>query len=578
MKKYILTGIILFMATCLCGQMVDTARFRLQYTPTLKPTQKINQHPSLKDSIDDKVNFNYYIVPQRYDVTFQPSPISYNKVGPEGAKMMYRNYLKVGFGYPVTPLLDFSFHNLQNPKNAFGANVHHFSSWAKPIGKTMKQYPYHPTSDTRVHLNYKHFFKHQTLYSAINYNHEAARLYGFKITPETVIEKDSLKNNFHHLNAMVGLASNYVLEEKKVKQDVRLDYDFLRTNWKDMQHHLGLTSFVAYDARWSKISGSQLYRLNLNFDYFNDQWAESAFTTHAFLFNPEVYAHFTIKEYHILLGVGGIVNTYRGKTGGTAYPIAEIQLGLIPNILNIYAGVNGDCHYNSYKDMLYENPFVKPGLDTACFTTNFINIYGGVRGNLVKKLNYNIGARYSYSKNLAFYMLDTTSTYKNQYDVYYQNGNTLNVCLNLDYEIIKNLHINFDANYWLYILKKDTLDDVRSTPLHKPWLTVAFNGRYILKEKFIFSLNFDLEFGSKALGYDEDLKHYTIQTMKPILDFGIGFEYLINNHFSAFASINNIACQHYARYYDFKCFGINGLVGIKYAFGNESIRKPKGKK
>lgn len=578
MKKYILTGIIIFITSCLCAQVVDTARFRLQYTPTLKPTAKINQHPSLKDTITDNVNFNYYIVPQKYDATFTPTKIGYSKVTPEGLKMMYRNYLKVGFGYPVTPLLDFSFHNLQNPKNAFGVNVHHFSSWAKPIGKTMKQYANHPTSDTRVHLNYKHFFKNQTLYSSIDYNHEAARLYGFKINPAAEYPIDSLKNNFHHLNAMVGIASNYVLEEKKIKQDVRLTYDFLRTNWADMQHQLGLKSFIAYDARWSKISGSQLYRLNLNFDYYNNHWADADFTANAFLFNPEAYAHFTIKEYHILVGVGGIVNAYRGKVGGTAYPIAEIQLGLIPNILNIYAGVDGDCHYNSYKDMLYENPFVKPGLDTACFTMNYINIYGGVKGNLIKKLNYDIGARYSYGKNLAFYMLDTLSLHKNQYDVYYQNGNVLNVSLNLDYEILKNLHINFDANYWLYILKKDTLDEIRSTALHKPWLTLGFNGTYILKEKFVFNLNFDLEFGSKTLAYDEEALCYTIQKMKPILDFGIGFEYLINDRFSAFASINNIACQHYARYYDFKCFGINALVGVKYAFGNESIKKQKSKK
>lgn len=575
MKKYILAGLLICIANLLCAQAVDTAHFRLRYTPTLKPSQKINQHPSLKDTTSEKVNFDYFIVPQRYDVTFKPTSIGFNKVAPEGLKMMYRNYLKVGFGYPVTPLLDFSFHNLQNTKNSFGANVHHFSSWANPIGKTMKQYAPHPTSDTRVHLNYKHFFKSQTLYSAINYNHEASRLYGFKVAPDVEYPKDSLKNNFHHLNAMVGIASNYVLEEKKLKQDVRLNYDFLRTNWKDMENHVGLNSFFAYDARWTKISGSQLYRLNLDLDYFNNKWADLDKSANAFLFNPEAYAHFTIKEYHILVGVGGIVNAYRGKADGTAYPIAELQLGVIPNILNIYAGVNGDCHYNSYKDMLYENPFMKPQLDTICFTTNYINIYGGVKGNLVKKLNYNISAHYSYAKNLAFFMLDTLSEKKNQFDVYYQNGNVLNVCLNMDYEILRNLHINFDANYWLYALKKDTLDEVRSTPLYKPWLTVGFKGTYVLKEKFVFGLNFDLEFGRKALAFDEEVNHYTIQNMKPMLDFGIDFEYLINDHFSAFAMVNNIACQHYEKYYDFKCFGINALVGVKYAFGNESLKRTK---
>ena len=83
------------------------------------------------------------------------------------------------------------------------------------------------------------------------------------------------------------------------------------------------------------------------------------------------------------------------------------------------------------------------------------------------------------------------------------------------------------------------------------------------------------KFGSKTLAYDNFFGKYTVQNMKPILDFGIGFEYLINRNFSAFATINNIGCQYYARYYDFNSFGINALVGITYSFGKETIKKKK---
>ena len=66
--------------------------------------------------------------------------------------------------------------------------------------------------------------------------------------------------------------------------------------------------------------------------------------------------------------------------------------------------------------------------------------------------------------------------------------------------------------------------------------------------------------------------------MKPILDFGVGVEYFINDRFSAFATINNLACQYYSKYYDFKNMGINGMVGITYAFGGDSIKKSKKSK
>lgn len=572
MKRYIVT-IILLIATVGLYAQLDTAYFKLEYTPTIKSFNKVNQAPDLNDTVTDHVKFNYYITPQRFEASFKPTPIKYNKVSPDIQEALFRNYLKVGFGYPITPLLDFSFHNLQTDSkhpNSFGVNVHHYSSWGPNIGKVLKPYAKFPTSDTRVHLNFKHFFKHQTLYSAINYNHEAARFYGFKPNPEIEYNKDSLKNNFHHLNATIGIASNYVLEDRKLKQDVRLDYDFLYTNWKDMENHIGLTSFFAYDARWAKITGSQLYRANINFDYYNDKW-NSGITYNAFLFNPEVYAHFTIKEYHILVGVGGVVNHLR-KTGGTAYPIVELQLGVIPNILNIYAGVNGDCKYNSLTDLLYENPFVEYDLRSNKFTTNYINIYGGVKGNLVKKLNYNLSARYSYSKNLPFFIIDTLCPEHNMFGVTYNDGNMLNVNLNIDYEILSNLRLVFDANYWLYVLKD------KAIPWHKPMLEFRFDGRYTLKKKFIFDLNFALDFGRKGLGWSEETNSWEVVKMKPILDFGLGFEYLINDRFSAFATVSNLACQYYSKFYDFKAFGINALVGVKYCFGNESIRRVKGKR
>src|SRR5574344_828006 len=165
MKKYIITIIALLSICVSQAQVVDTAHFRLDYTPKLMAFKKINQQAEVYDTTTEKVSFNYYIVSQRVDATFEPSVIKFNKVTPDIADKLYRNYLKAGFGYPVTPLLEFSFHNLQSQKYSFGINIHHFSSWANPIGKTMKQYAAYPTSDTRAHLFFKRFFKHQTFYS-----------------------------------------------------------------------------------------------------------------------------------------------------------------------------------------------------------------------------------------------------------------------------------------------------------------------------------------------------------------------------------------------------------------------------
>jgi hypothetical protein len=373
-------------------------------------------------------------------------------------KKLYRNFLKVGFGYPVTPLAELCIHNFDNSKYSYGINVNHISAWAPPIGKEMKKYGYAPFSDTRTHLFFNRFFKKQTLYSSLGYNHELAYLYGFSrdITPGSLhyfydkIHRDSLKNDFHHLYAEVGIRSNFVPDDKKLKQDVRLNYDFLYTYKKDMENRIGIASTFGYDFIFRRFNGYLRPQLDFNFDAYMHKWSNEMlflagenyvqmpnFTKNSFKTEFAPTVKFAVREYYFRVGVGVPIITsldqnMKGKTKCPIYPIAEVQLGLVPGILSIYAGVDGNAKYNSLKDLLYENPFVKKELDSLKFSKTQISIFGGVKGNIVKKMNYHISARYSQTKDMAFFFLDTASWLKNQFDVVYSDANVVNVCVNLN--------------------------------------------------------------------------------------------------------------------------------------------------
>jgi hypothetical protein len=256
------------------------------------------------------------------------------------------------------------------------------------------------------------------------------------------------------------------------------------------------------------------------------------------------------------------------------YPVAELQLGIVSGILSIYGGIDGNTKYNSLKDLLYENPFLKPGIDSLRFSKTQRSVYGGVKGNLVKKLNYHISARYSHTQDMAFFFLDTTSLLKNQFDVVYADVNLLNFCANINWQVVDKLYLNLEANYWGYFNYQDYMDK----PWYKPALEVGFSGKYYLKEKFIFDLNMKLGFGSFAYVPYRDANNefaYQTQAMNPILNFGVGFEYLITKRFSFFTNINNLGFQNFAKYYDFKNVGFNAIVGVTYSFGDESLKRAK---
>ena len=128
MKRIILTAAIICLANWTFGQAIDTARFRLNFIPQLSNIQKINPQAVINDTAKETVKFDYYITPVQMDVSFNPSPIKAGKLTPEVGEPIGRNFIKVGFGYPITPLLEFTAHNTNNSKFSFGINLHHFSS------------------------------------------------------------------------------------------------------------------------------------------------------------------------------------------------------------------------------------------------------------------------------------------------------------------------------------------------------------------------------------------------------------------------------------------------------------------
>jgi len=583
MKKFI-NIIILFIISFTAYSQVDTARFNIEFTPTIQNFDKINNSAEIVDTLVEKVKFPYDILPQRIDLTFVPNAVQPAKLPADVMKRLYRNFIRVGFGFPITPLAQLNIHNFDNQKYSYGVNVNHFSLWAPQMGKTMKNYAYAPVSDTKTMLFFHRFFRNSTLYNTFGYNHQVAHLFAFSKLDGyddyyyTKTYRDTLRNNFHHAFAMTGLRSNYTPDVKILKYDFRIMYDYIYTHRRDNENYAGLKGFLAYDDRFLKVSGSQNYKLDIGFDYYYNQWsndiplAKHTKNSYKVEFKPTIT--FEVKEYSLNLGFGvPIVNSnLYSKAKVPIYPIAEVQLGIIPGIMSIYGGVNGFTKFNSLKDLLYENPYLKPNLDTLKFTRSQINIFGGIKGNLIKKLNYHFSARYTYAKDMPFFMIDTTSLLRNQFDVIYSNVNILNVCANITWQVVDHLYLNFDANYWGYY----NLTNI-SKPFYKPNWEGSFGGKYYYKDQMIFDLNFKLAFDRWELTPLAN-NNYVINKMRPVLNFDASYEYLINKQFSAFAQVNNIASQYYSKYYDFKNFGLNFIVGVTYSFGDEPLRKTKTKK
>jgi hypothetical protein len=61
--------------------------------------------------------------------------------------------------------------------------------------------------------------------------------------------------------------------------------------------------------------------------------------------------------------------------------------------------------------------------------------------------------------------------------------------------------------------------------------------------------------------------------MRPAFDLNFGFEYLWSKRLAFFANVNNFTYQRNYYYHDYPTQRINCLVGVKYNFGGESVKK-----
>lgn len=550
---------------------IDTAYMYKEYTPTLKSINKINHNIEIKDTVNETVHFDYYITPKAVDVAFVPEQIKPSKLTDDSVKFLNRNYLKIGFGTTISPLIQCYLHNLQSKKFNYGLNFDHISDWAKIKG-------YGPTgsSDTKLDLFFKYFVgRDYTLSTKIHYNHLLDHYYGFQ-TDSTYSSKD-LKNEFHILSAELKFGSNYTVSDRRLKQNYDLKYNFVRGKFKDMENAVKFRSDWAYDVRWMKISGSQNYKLILDFEYFNNSWSELP-TTNRFLIGVTPMISTNIKEYYINVGVNlaGVVDP-TVKTLDSNYkvfkihPIVELQLGIVPSIMNIYANLTGHTNYTSYLDIIKINPYVKPSLSNLRYTDDVIELNGGIRGNLFKKFNYQISGLYAYYNHKMFFVLDSTEVLANRYDIVFANCNYYKVNGNFSWEVIDELMIGLDITYSNYILK-----NIKYAPYHAQ---LEFNilAQYRYKDKFTIKFDSYMSFFRKAaVLISENL--IAFYDMKPYLDFNLAFEYHCNKNLNFFVSLNNIAFVRNYKWYNYPGYHLNGMIGVSYAFGKGPLKEPKKKK
>lgn len=526
------------------------------FDPSINQAFKVNTSPEDMQFSIEKPDFVF----QALDVDL-PTKITLNPIVPvvinsDKRTQIINNSIKLGVGSLISPYLDFFHSSGQKNDYRFNAHLYHLSTF-----KNIKDYSPSPQTNTYIDLNIRKFVGHHIFDAGIDYALKTNQYYGFKPNDYTILPNDDdLKQMFNLAKVNVGLSSNYKNKDK-LSHNITLDAYYYFDKHSTSETNANLNFDIHKNFEVSEFLNYQELGISGKVTYFQN--IDSVNSTNDMLISATPYfnANYGIFNFHIGLNFN-LLNTSESKF--YFYPILDVNINLIPDVLTAFAGIDGNVQKQSFLMLSELNPWVSSTISTNW--DNTFKAYGGLRGNIANKVNYSFQASWQKFNNMFFfvnYPNDTSINYLlsvpfNKFIVIHDKGSVFTVSGEITYAASSKIDVNFGAKYNAYSL--DSLD----SPYHKPSSEIKLGFSFMATPKIrIWS---DVYYYGKRTALDLSTLPHAQVNLDGFIDLNAGVDYKLTKQLSAFLSLTNLLNQQYQRYYHYPVNGIQIMGGIMYNF------------
>ncbi len=562
------------------------------YTPSISDANKINEMPTIDETEQKKPTFNYSIFSQPIFNTFSVNTLKAATFASEPDQNYGYGLVKAGVGNYNKPYGEIFF-NSQNIKNTiFGLHGKHLSSHGKVTlegGDHVKA----PFSENDAEMFIKHLARNSILSFNLNFDHNGFNYYGYPVdSVPSVLKKDDQEiNYFGSRQTFTKGALNINLENTTTsKYDLVFDFNFLYHYFgtkTGQREHFG--EFLAdikkpFDVGYGLLEASATYVKAS--DIYNYSTLDTSSTQQIwFMAKPGYQLGGDVAN--IRFGVNAwFVMDDDSKTRAKIAPNVRVNFIPVKEIINIYAGVDGNYINNHYSKIAYENPFADPMHDVKN-TFEKYHFYGGFDGKFAEKTNFKISADYSMIKDKPMYYLyekaypgagsfSGRSIVDNDFDIVYDDLDLLKFNAELFHSSAEKLDLLISGNYYVYKMKN------QKEAWNLPDWDAKISLGYKVNEQLHLSTDVFLVGQRKALivettGFDSrenpyvpiseiPLARFKSYNLSPVFDMNFNADYKITSNFSIFARLNNFGFQTYERWFGYPVQSFNFLAGISYAF------------
>lgn len=546
------------------------------YNPEIADANKIKKNPVIKlldKSKKKKLTYNIFSAPVAS--TFIPKSGVVKGIDVGVKERIYNNYIAAGFGNYTSPYFEAYLHNYTRFQSEFGLSAKYAASLDNIENTDLDS----NFSNLLASIFYKREERYFDWKVTLNTEKNQYNWYGLKENVFTEFAIGNIQENqtYNYFNATAEIDFLDAYIDKSI-----LSLSYFTDDYSSSEFLINLNTnfdlpidFISRNLNNLKVNTS-LELLNGSFesDYTNQNKIDySIFTAKI---NPEYNT--TFSGFSLKLGVKlfASFDSENSANHFLVYPDVKIQKAIIEEQFNVYAGVFGDFHTNTYRSFTEENPYISP-TQFITQTAEKYNAFLGFNGVINNDISFNISANIKEEEDKAFFVRNNSKSngvnnfingvalkgyeYGNSFTLIYDDVKTTSFFAELEYDLTKRFTLATNFQF----------DNFTMTALTEAWnlptTQAAIVGKYKSNKWYATTNIFYVGERKDVLYASTSPSNLNgLQTLDAFVDVNLNGGYHFNDKFSAFLRLNNMLNANYQRFANFNVQGFQVLGGITYKF------------
>ena len=534
------------------------------YTPTISEAFKVKELPSLDDETTlTKKKVEYNILSFPVASTFTPAKGRAADVSKDEPEKTFDNYATLGAGMYTNVVGEVYLNHAMNRTESVSGYVSHHSSQGGISGLLLDD----DFSNTKININYANNDKDLAWDVFAGFLHQFYQWYGI---PQPLFDQDDANNlgDVGHDYFGFHLGGDIAFEETAIETGSLLFRRFGDNIGSGENRFEASTSF-------NIPLNDQFIHTVVDFDYLGGSFDRSYDDPLEFKysnFNIGISPTYRLTQDDLVVDLG--VSLYylndseRSDNKFFIYPNITASYRLVSDVLIAYGEIKGGLVQNSYFDFSQSNPFVSPTLNMTP-TDRQYDFVIGLKGKLSNTMSYDLKGKYIAERDKPLFINNPVTrssevyTYGNSFGVIYDDVSTFSVSGEITADVYRNFSLGLKAAYFAYGMDK----------LEEAWNLPDFNASlfmdYQIDEHWFAGVNLFFVGERKDQFFMPSLITPTSPmtvTLKSYFDANAHVGYHLNDRWSAYLRLNNIANQDYERWQNYPVQGFQMLAGATYKF------------